>query len=93
MNIYQISKPKFRKNRKSSKIRINLSKIDFSSPNEKNEKNLPIFRVNIFLFVIIIGSDFKVSNENLQKIPLCVVLAYFSSTKNDTQSGTNYFQN
>ena len=58
MNIYQISKPKFRKNRISSKILMNFFKIDFSSPNEKNEKNLPILRVNIFLFVIIIGFDF-----------------------------------
>ena len=79
------------------KIRIIPFKIVFFSLNKvemkKKEKRLRIFRVNIFLFDIIIVSDFRFQMKICRKSRCVLFDQIFPPKINETQFGTNQFQN
>ena len=59
----------------------------------KKEKKLPIFRVNIFLFDIIIVSDFRFQMKICRNSRWVLFEQIFPPKINQTQFGTNQFQN
>ena len=59
----------------------------------KKEKKLPIFRVNIFLFDMIIVSDFRFQMKICRRSRCILFEQIFPPKINQTQFETNQFQN